>query len=417
MQLGSNWAGTYDYHARELHRPESLDELRDVVARTEKIRPLGTRHSFNDLPDSTGDLVSVAHLVEDPVADAEASRVRVSAGSSYGALAARLDDEGFALHNLGSLPHISVAGACSTGTHGSGVANGALATAVRAVELVTGRGEQVRIGESDPRLGGAVVALGALGVVTALELQIEPAYEVRQDVYVDLAWDELLADVRGVMESAYSVSLFTHWTDDIAQVWLKTRVGDERVDLGGAFRGATPAGSRVMSPANEGLDNTTVQGGVPGPWYQRLPHFRPDATPSNGDEIQSEYFVPMDQAADAVRAVRRLADDIAPHLLITELRSIAADDLWLSPFNGRDSLGIHFTWMNRPEPARALLPRIEAALAPFEARPHWGKWFAMDAGALAPIYDRLGDFTSLARELDPDGQFRNGYLERVIGLS
>jgi xylitol oxidase len=323
---------------------------------------------------------------------------------SYGTLGRFLEERGWALHNLGSLPHVSVAGACATATHGSGTTNQSLAGAVCGIELVTGRGRPVVIDEDDPRFRGAVVSLGALGAATAITLRVEPSYAVRQDVFVNMPWSEL-ARLDTIMESAYSVSLFTRWDGLVDQVWLKSRVGTGTSDGDPPVDWAEPAAGKVMSPADDGRDNTTVQGGLAGPWNERLPHFRFEETPSNGDEIQSEYFVSREDGA------------FAPHLLISELRTVASDQLWLSPAYERDSLTIHFTWKKRPPEVQRLLPVMEEALRPFRARPHWAKWFSMGAAQIIELYPQLPEFRSLAHELDPDGQFRNDYLIRTLGLN
>jgi xylitol oxidase len=424
-EVGATWAGTHVFEADALRQPSSVEELQRLVVGARRLRALGTRHSFNDLADSVpgGQLVTLVDPAEEaaPVVAAHRRTVEVPAGIRYGVLARHLEAEGLALHNLGSLPHISVAGATATGTHGSGVGNGNLSTAVAGLEFVNGEGALVRLRRGDEGFEGAVVHLGALGVVTRLELDVQPSYRVRQDVFVDLPWESVLAQPEAILSAGYSVSLFTDWTGDtLKQAWVKTRLaeGEElpATLFGGDFFGAAPSTAKVMTPAGDDVDNTTVQGGLPGPWAERLPHFRLDATPSAGDEIQSEYFLGRSDAAAALTAVRALADRIAPHLLVTELRAIAADDLWLSPAHGRDSLAIHFTWKNEPHAVRALLPQIEAALEPFAPRPHWGKWFTLGAAQVVPQYDRVDDFRALAERHDPARRFRNPYLERVLGL-
>lgn len=420
---GSTWAGTYDFRARQVLRPDNIEAIVEIVAASRHVRALGTRHSFNDLADTElgGDLISLERLPANPVIDIATSTVSVGAATSFALLAARLEANGFALHNLGSLPHISVAGACATGTHGSGNENGSLSTAVAGIELVTGTGDVLHLTRGDPEFEGSVIALGALGIVTRVTLDIQPSYQVRQDVFLDLPWESLLENFDAISGAGYSVSLFTDWLGSaVGQVWVKSRVaGNGTGDANGAaddFFGTRPAGERVMSPTGEGHDNTTVQCGVPGPWSERLPHFRADAVPSNGNEIQTEYFVDKADALDALRAVRALGDVMAGHLMISELRTVAADSLWLSPTRGRDCVALHFTWFNEPDAVRAVLPLIESALAPFDPRPHWGKWFAMAAGQLAPKYRKLGEFYQLAELLDPQRRFRNPYLERTLGL-
>jgi len=404
-----NWAGNHAYRARELHRPGSLEELRELLARTPRIRVLGTRHSFNAIADSD-ELVSLERLPATVTADAGAGTVSVPGGMSYGALAGELDRLGLALANLASLPHISVAGAVATATHGSGDGNGNLATSVAALELVTSGGELVTVRRGDPDFEGHVVALGALGAVTRLELDAEPAYDVRQEVFEGLRWDALLAHLDEVYASAYAVSVFTRWGDDVDQVWLKQRGDGTRDELFGA-RPATQDRHPILG--NDPV-HATPQLGRPGPWADRLPHFRLAFTPSNGEELQSEYHVPRRHAAAAIEALLAVAPRFRDPVLVSELRSVAADELWLSPQHAGPTLGIHFTWAPEPAPVRAAMADVETALAPFEPRPHWGKLFLVDRDELAGRYARLPQFRELAARLDPRGAFRNEYLEDLI---
>jgi xylitol oxidase len=414
-----NWSGTYQFTAREVITARTVDEVRRAVAAGGRVRAVGTRHSFNDLADNAATLVSVAGIAPDPVIDAAARTVTAGAGMSYGALAAWLQDRGWALHNLGSLPHISVAGAIATGTHGSGSGNRVLSAALAGLEYVAAAGVVWKADRSAPDFAGMPVGLGAFGIVVRVTLDIEPTYLVRQDAYTGLPWDRLLADVDGVLGAAYSVSLFTDWSgDSLHAAWVKRRIdngghagdpnaADTPEDFFGARRDPGPV--RIIdAPA----DNLTVLG-VAGPWSQRLPHFRLDSTPSNGDEIQSEYFVDREHGAAALAAVRRCAASITPLLLISEIRSTAADQLWLSGSYGRETMAIHFTWRNRPDEVDAVLRDVEAALEPFAPRPHWGKVSHVQAGQVAERYPRLSEARALFERLDPDGRFSNRRLERL----
>jgi xylitol oxidase len=406
-----NWADTYTYTAETVHRPRTLDDARRIVAETRRIRALGSRHSFNDLADSPGDLITLEGLPADVQIDAAASTVTVNAAVRYGDLAEQLHAAGHGLHAMASLPHISVAGAVATATHGSGDTTKCLSAAVVALELITADGELLRLRRGDPEFAGAVVNLGALGVVSRVTLEIEPTYEVRQHVFNDVPWDTVLANFDAVTSAAHSVSLFGLWRPEVVdQVWLKSRDAEPR-----ELFGATPAPGKQHPIL--GLDpvNCTEQGGVPGPWFDRLPHFRMGFTPSVGEEIQSEYLVPRSAAVDAIEAVRRIGPRVSPLLQVTEIRTVAADDLWLSPSYEQDVVGIHFTLVRRPEEIRALLPLLSETLAPFGARPHWGKWFDLRADRIAELYPRLPDFLALAERLDPERCFRNDYLDRVLG--
>jgi alditol oxidase len=376
------------------------------------VRVLGSRHSFTGIADAD-ELISLQALTTPVPVDRSAGTVTVSGGLSYGALVQRLDDEGLALHNLASLPHISVAGAVATATHGSGVRNGNLSTAVAALQIVTSDGEVGTASRGDRDFEGMVVGLGALGVVTQLALDVQPAFEVRQHVFEGLGWDALAAHFDEIVSSGYSVSVFTRWQETVDQVWVKTRIDEpEPAELFGA-RPATVDRHPILE-----LDPAacTPQLGRPGPWSDRLPHFRMGFTPSAGEEIQSEYLLPRRHAEAAIDAVRALAERIRPILLVCEIRTVAADELWLSTSCGTDSVAIHFTWQPVQDRVLQLLVDLEAALAPFGARSHWGKLFVAGASAIAPLYDRHADFVGLVDRLDPRGAFRNDWLEeRVLG--
>ena len=411
--VGVNWARNYEYKAATLVRPRSVGEVQDLVAASPRIRALGSRHSFTDLADSAGTLLSL-DLLDSPVAiDEEARSVTVGGGVLYGNLATVLQDAGWALHNLASLPHISVAGAVATGTHGSGDANGNLSSAVSALEIVTASGELLTLRRGDPDFDGAVVSLGALGVVTRVTLDIQPTFDVRQDLYDDLAFSDMLANFDAITSSAYSVSLFTDWVGDtLRTVWIKSRMDaaapPER--LFGAERQRT---ERHMLP-DQPPSNVTQQGGIAGPWSDRLAHFKLGFTPSNGDELQSEYLVPRRNAVEAIEAVRSLGARIAPLLLVTELRTMAADSLWLSGASETDAVGIHFTRKPLGAEVGALLPAIEQLLLPLGARPHWGKVFTARVGQIEGQYPRFDDFRALAARLDPQRKFGNAFLERAV---
>lgn len=418
----SNWAGNYTYRAAQIHAPETVEQIQELVTRTNKLKALGTRHSFNNIADSSGDLISLKHFDKILNLDREHSTVTVEAGVRYGRLARWLHVEGYALHNLASLPHISVAGAVATATHGSGDRHGNLATAVSAMELVTGNGDVVILSREHDReqFEGAVVGLGGLGVVTKLTLDVSPTFFMQQDIYENLPlaaleehYDELTSDL-------YSVSLFTDWRDStFNQVWLKRHIPDGiTVKAESELFGARRAKNNLHPIPTLSAENCTEQMGVCGPWFERLPHFRMEFTPSSGAELQSEYFVPRQLVFAALRAIAATREDIAPHLQISEVRTIAADTLWMSPCYRQACVGIHFTWKQDWESVQNVLPRIEEALAPFHARPHWAKLFTISPARLQSLYEKLSDFRQLLQRYDPQGKFRNEYLDKYIfGMS
>ncbi len=420
----SNWSGNYTYRAPRVHRPESVDELQAIVAGSERAKALGSRHCFNDIADTPGDLIDTSGLPDAISIHPNRQTVTVSGGINYGRLATALHAQGLALPNMASLPHISVAGAVATGTHGSGVFNRGLAGAVRSLDIVLGSGELTTLSRGDDGFDGAVVSLGALGIVSTVTLDVEPTFDVRQDVFEDLPWSAVEEHISEILSAAYSVSLFTDLQGDtVTQVWCKSRmdapatsspVFDDAGRVRGSFFGATPAtASRHPIPGMAG-DVCTGQFGVAGAWHDRLPHFQLAFTPSNGDEVQTEYLLAKDRAHEVVSALRGLSGRIAPLLQVCEIRTVAADDLWLSPAYGRDTVGFHFTFL-RDEPAvLALLAEIEAAIADCDPRPHWGKLFVADAAALTAAHPRLADFRALATRMDPEHVFRNDYLNRLV---
>jgi xylitol oxidase len=399
MVTVQNWGGNLEYGARRVLRPRSVDELRGMVAGADRIRALGTAHSFNRVADTTGDLVSLADLPRR--IEIGGDTVTVSAGTRYGELVGPLQAAGRALHNLGSLPHISVGGACATGTHGSGDRNPCLPAAVTEMELVTAGGELVT-------LPGPAITLGRLGIVTAVTLRTRPTYDIQQVVYDDLPL-AAIDDLDGVFGAAYSVSLFTRFRRPVfEQAWLKRKVDPAAPWTPppawlGAARAPEP---RHPVPAEPG-ERTTPQDGLPGPWQTRLPHFRLEFTPSRGEEIQSEFFVAREDGPAAVRALYEIGDRLAPVLLISEVRTVAADDIPASMAYRRDSVALHFTWLRDQAAVEAAVVEIEAALAPFDPRPHWGKVFTMTP-------PQVPELRRLAGELDPDGVFANDFTEKYL---
>jgi xylitol oxidase len=413
-----NWAGNIEYSTTDLRAPATLDDLPALVKELEHVKAQGTCHCFNRIADSKDVLLSTRQFNKATSIDKEKNTVTVEAGIKYGELAPWLHQQGYALHNLASLPHISVAGSVSTATHGSGVENGNLSTAVEGVEFIDAKGNKITLSrEKDgDKFLGAVVALGALGVFTHMTLRVHPTFQARQWVFEKLPLDQLYANFEGIMSAGYSVSLFTDWqADSVNEVWVKSKADMiQPAPDGKTFFGATPA-TRDMHPiaANDAV-NCTPQMGVPGPWYERLPHFKMGFTPSSGVELQSEYFVPFEQGVEAMKAVATLAKEIGPHLFISEIRSIAADDLWMSMAYKRKSIAIHCTWKQETDAVMALLPKIEKVLEPFAPRPHSGKLFTLPPQVLESRYERMKDFRELAKEYDPDGKFVNEFLKANI---
>jgi alditol oxidase len=409
LQPPTNWAGNVTFACRALHRPTGVAQLQELVAGSDRVRALGSGHSFSPVADTTGELVLLDGLPRRIEVDAERSAVTVSAGVRFGELGPVAHRAGLALRTLGSLPHISVAGACATGTHGSGDRCGTLASSVSAVELVDAAGELVVLDRADPDFAASVLALGCRGIVTALTLELVPTFDVRQWVYEDVPTE----DLGGVLGAAYSVSAFSSFAGPrFEQVWLKRRVDEGEPDPG--WRGGHRADGPRHMTRGVPPEHTTEQGGVPGPWHERLPHFRPEFAPSHGDELQSEYLVDRVEADAAFAALTAIGATIAPVLHGCELRSVAADELWLSPAYRRDSLAVHFTWVSDVDAVLPVVRKVEEALEPFAPRPHWGKIFTMEPAVVRSRYPRLPDAQALFRRTDPTGRFRNPMVDRYL---
>jgi alditol oxidase len=414
----TNWAGNYTFHAQHLYEPKTAAEVQRLVTTCPKLRALGRGHSFNGIADSTTNQISLKQLDSIDIDD-KAHTVTVGAGVTYGKLALVIDARGFAVHNLASLPHVSVIGACATATHGSGSKNGNLSTAVSALEFVTADGalQTISRAKDGDKFLGAIVNLGDIGIVTKTTLDLVPTFQVAQVVYQNLSISQLEKHLDEIFLSGYSVSLFTDWQNhNLSEVWVKRRLepGATSANFPPEFFGAKAATRKLHPIVDHNAEACTDQLGVPGPWYERLPHFKMNFTPSSGAELQTEYFVPRDRAYEAILAVEQLRDRITPHLFITELRTIAADNLWMSMAYQRPSMAIHFTWKPEWPEVQTILPLIEEKLAPFDARPHWAKLDTTPPSRLKQLYAKMPDYQTLIKGYDPQGKFRNQFIDTNI---
>jgi alditol oxidase len=410
-----NWAANFTFTAKRLHLPTSIGEVQRIVATSPNIRAVGARHSFNGIADSGVDQIDLGRIDPDIVIDRERMSVTVGGGISYGDLAAFLHREGFALHNLASLPQITVAGAIATATHGSGDGNQALSSAVVGLEMVVGDGSVRRVEAGEVDFDGMVVGLGAFGIVTRVRLKIQPTFDIRQDAFVDLPWDELIARFDAISSAAYSFSIFTKWSGPSAnRIWLKRRIGTGAAEAE-LSRLVLKSGPPYSVPAREENPLALLNPfGLAGPWSERLTHTPRDLAPLPAEQIQSEYLIPRPQFANAVAILRSMAGRVDPLLVASEIRTVATDQLWLSPFYRQDTVALHFTWKKEREAVDAVTRDLEAALIPLGAKPHWGKLIHADAATLAPLYPRMADFRALAMRHDSEGKFRNAWLERHV---
>jgi alditol oxidase len=413
-----NWAGNLTYSTRNVHYPATVEQVQELVRKYEKLRPLGSRHSFSKIADSKENQVSLREMNKVVSLDKKANTITVEGGARYGEFASYLHENGYALPNLASLPHITVVGACATATHGSGVKNGNLSTSVSAIEFVNAAGDLITLSrdKNGDDFYGAVVNLGALGVVTKVTLDLLPTFDMKQVVYRNLPMEQLKNNFDDIQSRGYSVSLFTDWKNrNINEVWIKSRVEKERATPDDPELYGAALATKNMHPVEEqSADNTTEQMGKPGPWYGRLPHFKMGFTPSTGKELQSEYFVPIEHAYDAMMAIHKLQDKISPHLFISEIRTINADNFWLSPCYRRTCVAFHTTWKQETDVVMGLLPLMEEQLAPFDPIPHWAKLSTVAPSVIQARFEKLDDFRKLAARYDPDGKFRNEYLTEKL---
>ena len=414
-----NWAGNYKYKASEVRFPKTISELSKNLKGLSKVKALGTQHCFNDIADTSGVQLSTRHLNSVIELNEKDSYVIVESGIKYGDLGNYLHQRGWALHNLASLPHISVGGSCATATHGSGTSNGNMASALLGFELLIPSGDIIWVDtENNSELFYCSgVSMGALGIMTKIKLAVEPTYNVSQLVYENLPMDALKENFDLIMGSGYSVSFFTHWLDkNINQIWIKSRENNP-FKITQDFFGARPALKDLHPIKINSPINCTPQMGLIGPWHERLPHFKMDFTPSNGDELQSEFFVARENAYDAIISIQSLYKKISPLLFVTEIRCVASDNFWMSTAYKRDSVAIHFTWKPNSKGVLSILPEIQKSLEPFKARPHWGKIFSLNPNELEKCYPKFKDFLKIKKQIDPKGVLNNKYLDRFLKIS
>jgi xylitol oxidase len=417
MEHLKNWAGNLEYSTGNVHYPKTVEQIQEVVKKCKKLKALGSRHSFNKIADSTENQVSLKEFNKVVSLDAAANTVTVESGMKYGELAPYLHEKGFALHSLASLPHITIAGAIATATHGSGIKNGNLSTGISAIEFVNAAGDLVALSKKKDgeQFNGAVVALGALGVVTKLTLDLQPAFNMKQVIYRNLPMRELENNFNEIMSSGYSVSLFTDWKNkNVSEVWIKSRAENGEAGAAQELFGAKLATKNLHPIETESAENCTEQMGIAGPWYERMPHFKMGFKPSAGKELQSEYFVPVEHAYSAMMAMEKLHEKISPHLFISEIRTINADDFWMSPCYKKTCVALHTTWKQETDTVMNLLPLIEEQLEPFNVKPHWAKLFTLSSPVLQSRYEKLNDFKQLVKQYDPDGKFRNEFINKNL---
>jgi len=415
--IGWNWSRTHCFGATELRRPTSIGELQQsivaAVASGQGVRTIGSRHSFTDIADSDV-VVDLGALPEQFAVSPDRTSVTVSGAMTYARLASLLEPHQLAIANMASLPHLSIAGAISTATHGSGTTNGNLATAVLSLKIMTSAGELRHVQRSDTQFSAAVVALGAMGAIVAIELAVEPAFDVEQAVHNRLSWSRLHPSLDEVFDAAYSVSVFTDWRDHV-QLWTKRRVDQATLDHATLHDGVQASQPEHPVPGADASSCTNQQ--EPGLWSHRLPHFRSDEVPSVGAEVQSEFFVERALMGQAIERLRSIGDALEPVIMVSEIRTIGADNIWLSPQYQRDCAAFHFTWHHDVVAAHAAADLVTDTLAPLRPIPHWGKVFDPRRFDFDQLYPNLRSALACFQEWDPTSTFTNAWMRNTISGS
>jgi len=410
-----NWAGNLTFSAKEYIEIDSISKLQSIVSKASGVKVLATGHSFNDIADTNQTQISIKNLSNKIEIDSIKKVVLVPAGMQYADVCRYLETKGWALFNTASLGEITVAGAMLTGTHGSGSNNPVLSDCVEGIEMVLESGEIFNISREDSdEFFGFVISLGALGVFTKLKLKIVESFSIKQFVYENIGIQSISENFDDVFDKSYSVSYFSNWKkNSTGQIWMKFLDNNNfpqlpSVWLDGNIANANQHPVKVNDPSP-----CTDQMGVSGKWLYRLPHFKLDSSPASGDEVQTEYLVDRAYVSHYIDELSNIGDEIAARVYATEIRTIKADDLWLSGAHGRQTVGFHFTW-KKSDSLQTFLPKIEEILGNHNGRPHWGKLFSTPRENLIGRYPKYSNFEDLLKKYDPNKKFRNSFINRYF---
>ena len=432
MTRWRNWGRSVVAEPVRIAHPASVDEVvatvRDAAARGLTVKAVGAGHSFTDIAATSGVLLSLDALSGILAVDAPARRVRVAAGTRLFDLGPLLAAHGLALQNMGDIDRQSIAGATSTGTHGTGIRFGGLAAQITAATLVTGSGEVLRVSETErPELLPAVrLGLGALGILVEVELQCVDAFVLRSadkprpfDEVLD-AWPELVAAAdhfefywwphtdKAMTQTKTRLPADTAFaTPNPVALWAEKRLlENEALRAQQAVGHLLPAAVPALSRFATGVYGEGVRTGVSSEIYAspRLVRFR-----------ESEYAIPFDALPQALRDVRGLIERHGWRISFpVEVRAAAPDENWMSTAHGRPSAYIAVHRYYRDDPTE-YFGAFDALMRTYDGRPHWGKMHFRSADDLRPAYPRFDDFLRVRDELDPDRRFANRYLDRVLG--
>jgi L-gulono-1,4-lactone dehydrogenase len=421
-----NYGRTWSFRPSSVSYPESAEEVAALVASANKVRVMGSRHSWSKGIVTDGTLLSLDRMNRLVRVDKEKLRVTVQAGITLGALNARLEEHGLALANLGSIDTQSLAGAISTGTHGTGRGFQCLAAQVESLELIDGEGKRKRIGRGDPDFDAVVVGLGCFGIVHEITLAVVPCFQMHAitdtapfdevienlDEYVGrydhfkFWWfvpsDDVVVYKHNRTDAPRNDSDFTRWFKDD---FLSVIVYRSLVALQGLDRKAlVPAVNKILTRET-------------GRRFDRVcKSYVGFMTPAPPVHRETEWAFDYANAKDLLKKYRELLLKSGhTYNFIQEIRVTKGDDFWLSPAFGRDSLWLSMYNMDSPARWDDQLARFDAFAKAHGGRPHWGKEASFDPGYLKAVWPKLGEFRELTRSYDPNGKFVNEWVEQILG--
>jgi len=415
-----NWSGSVVATPERLERPKTEADLRAIVAGARRVRVAGTGHSFMPLCETDGVLISLADMDGGLEITPDRSSVWAPAGMPIGELTAVLWAEGLSLANQGDIDKQAIAGALSTATHGTGRTLGALSTFSRAFRMVTADGEVVECDETrEPELFQAQrVSLGALGVMSRVELSVLPAYRLKETlrrtplIEILESWDELAARHRHV-----EFFVFPYADEALVKILDPVEDGDDKpgVDIDSAAMQIICDLASLMPSAAPTLQRLITK--AMSPSTRSAPAYRifPSERPTKFEEM--EYEIPAERGAEALRAaIAEVRGRKLPIIFPFEYRSVAADDMWLSPMSGRDCISISFHQYAKM-PWREAFATIEQVFAAHGGRPHWAKRHTLKSDDVLRLYPDAGRWGEVRKRWDPEAKFLNAHLRDLFAFS
>ncbi len=410
-----NWAGNLSFSSKEFIEIDSVKKLQTIVSNARGIKVLASGHSFSDIADTKDTLISIKNLSFEIGIDSNKREALVPAGMQYSDVSRYLEKHGWAVSNMASLGEVTIAGAILTGTHGSGSSNGILSTAVIGFEMVLESGSILTTDrENSSDFPGFIVSLGALGVFTKYKLKIVPSFSIRQVVYENINIESIANNFDLVFDRAYSVSFFSNWAQNsTGQIWMKFLDDSKPFNISSDWIDGNLAKVKQHPVKINDASPCTDQLATSGKWLDRLPHFKLNSSPVSGDEVQTEYLVDRRYVKQYISELAEIGDEIASKVYTTEIRTIKADDLWLSGAYERETVGFHFTW-RKSDSLVNFLPKIESILGKHDGRPHWGKLFDVPKDKLPSRYPKFSDFEVLLQKYDPNKKFRNNFINKYF---